>query len=55
MLIEDGVVDPSNVTECAGVKGGYDNHCAFLMRLIDRGWVSLTLTDAGKEALHGDE
>lgn len=53
-LIEDEQTDASNLTEVVGVAGGYDNHCAFLMRLIDRGWVDLMLTEEGVEALHGD-
>ena len=51
-LINDGVLDPTQVVEACDVQGGYDNEATFLYRLIDRGWVDLVLTEAGKEAMN---
>lgn len=42
-----GAVDPSHLADMCRVAGGYGNEAEFIMRLIDRGWVTLTLTDDG--------
>lgn len=51
MFIEGGT-DPSHLAEYCQVQGGYSNEAEFLLRLIDRGWVGLHLTDDGFKALH---
>lgn len=52
MLLEEDGADASLLAEYCEVQGGYANEAAFILRLIDRGWVTLNLTDKGREALN---
>lgn len=49
--IDKGHCDPANVAEHVGVAGGYGNHAEFIHRLLDRGWVTLAVTDDGYRAI----
>lgn len=51
MFIRDGLEDPANLPWLCQVKGGYSNEAEFIMRLLDRGWVTLALTDEGRQVL----
>lgn len=52
-FIADGV-DASRLGEMCQVQGGYSNEAEFIMRLIDRGWVTLTLTPEGEGVLRAE-
>lgn len=53
-FIDTDGTDASRLGELCNVQGGYGNEAEFILRLIDRGWVTLTLTDAGRAALRDE-
>lgn len=54
MFIEEDGTDASLLGEYCQVQGGYANEAEFLLRLVDRGWVTLSLTDAGRQVLRDE-
>lgn len=50
-LIANGESDGSIITDILDIQGGPGNEAMFLLRLMDRGWVRLQITDEGREAL----
>lgn len=50
-FIETGGFAAADIPELCQVQGGYGNEAEFLMRLMDRGWVQLVLTNEGRKAL----
>jgi hypothetical protein len=50
-LIECGLGDGCEVIQRVLIKGGRDNQADFLYRLMQRGWIALSLTEEGRRAL----
>lgn len=50
-LNDDPGLDVSRLADMCQVQGGYGNEAEFILRLIDRGWVTLALTAEGKAVL----